>query len=247
MVEQANTQGAAVQLVGGTLWGAEGPADVLLEDGRIAAVGGPPDGDAADDRRDRDAAAARAGRGTLPPRQDVVRRAVGPAHGRRRARRPDRARPRSPGGARCAGRRPDRRPAGADELLRHHAGPLPHRRRPDRRAAWGRGGQRGGSPARGPGERPAGGVPTARHPDQPRHRAAPRPGPGRRGRGDRRDRPGRHGPRPGAPPRRRLRPGREARRGRRHPPARRRQPGRLGARADRGAHEDAWRSAAGSR
>ena len=46
MVEQANTQGAAVQLVGGTLWGAEGPADVLLEDGRIAAVGGPPDGDA---------------------------------------------------------------------------------------------------------------------------------------------------------------------------------------------------------
>ena len=46
MVEQANTPGAAVQLVGGTLWGAEGPADVLLEDGRIAAVGGPPDGDA---------------------------------------------------------------------------------------------------------------------------------------------------------------------------------------------------------
>ena len=46
MVEQANTQGAAVQLVGGTLWGAEGPVDVLLEDGRIAAIGGPPAGNA---------------------------------------------------------------------------------------------------------------------------------------------------------------------------------------------------------
>ena len=28
-------------LVGGTLWGTEGPADVLLEDGRIASIGAP--------------------------------------------------------------------------------------------------------------------------------------------------------------------------------------------------------------
>ena len=35
----------SVLLVGGTLWGTEGPADLLLEDGRIAAIGAPaPDG-----------------------------------------------------------------------------------------------------------------------------------------------------------------------------------------------------------
>src|SRR5688572_20853807 len=31
----------SVLLVGGTLWGTEGPADVLLEDGRIASIGEP--------------------------------------------------------------------------------------------------------------------------------------------------------------------------------------------------------------
>src|SRR5690349_16196154 len=31
----------SVVLAGGILWGSEGPADILVEDGRIAAVGGP--------------------------------------------------------------------------------------------------------------------------------------------------------------------------------------------------------------